>query len=77
VPEKGLTEMPGAAALVPAAMRSKWERPRPPAETDTTLARLEKRTRKDLIAAARPEMEKLAKKVAATAESIRDQLPKL
>ena len=76
VPEKGLSELPGAAAFVPAALRSKWERPKPPAETETTLTKLEKRTRKDVIAAAMPEAEKLTKKVAATANSLREQLPK-
>ena len=33
VPENGLIEMPGVQALVPAALRVKWQRPKPPAET--------------------------------------------
>jgi hypothetical protein len=76
VPEKGLKELPGAAALVPATLRDQWQHPKPPADSETAFARLEKRVRKDVTAAAATEAEKLTKKVAATADGIRAGLAK-
>jgi hypothetical protein len=76
VPEKGLKELPGAAALVPVALRDKWQRPKPPVETETTLAKLEKRIRKDVVTSAVAEVEKLSKKVTATADGIGAELAK-
>jgi hypothetical protein len=76
VPEKGLSEMPGAEALVPAALRANWPRPRPPAVADTTLEKLEERTRGEVARSARAELDRLAKSVDAATEKVRARLEK-
>lgn len=76
VPEKGLNEMPGITALIPPTLRDKWQRPKPPADTETTLAKLQKRAAAEIVAAAKPEAEKLARKVDATVAAIRAELAK-
>jgi hypothetical protein len=74
VPVKGLSELPGAAALVPPTLRDKWQRPKPPVATETTLAKLEQRARKETTTAAGPEVEKLMKRVSAATAAIRTEL---
>jgi hypothetical protein len=74
VPENGLSELPGAAALVPPSLRARWQRPKPPVENETTLTKLGKRARKTTTTAAEPEVEKLAKKVSVAADAIRAEL---
>jgi hypothetical protein len=67
--------MPGAQALVPVALRANWQHPRPPAETETTLVKLEKRTRVELARTAAAEVERLSKKVNEAVETIRAAKP--
>ena len=50
--------------------------PKPPADTETTLAKLQKRAAAEIVAAAKPEAEKLARKVDATVAAIREELAK-
>lgn len=76
VPAKGLNEMSGVAALVPPTLRDKWQRPRPPAVTETTLMSLQKRAAAAVDAAAKPEADKLVKKVDGVVEEIRKELAK-
>jgi hypothetical protein len=76
VPENGLAEMPGARALMPAALRGNWQRPEPPAETETTLATLAKRTIADTIQLAKKERARLSQKVDESAAAIRMELAK-
>ena len=76
ITEKGLSELPGAATFMPATQRDKWVRPKQPPETETTLAKLEKRARKDVSPAAAIEVENLTKKVTATTDAIRISLGK-
>jgi hypothetical protein len=76
VPVSGLKGLPGAAALVPASLRDRWQRPGPPGETETTLTGLIRRAAGDVRAAAGPEVEKLAKRVNAAADAMRAELAK-
>jgi hypothetical protein len=75
MPEKGLVEIPGARALVPVAHRSNWQPPKSPAETETTLVKLEKRTRVEVARTAAAEIERVAKKVNEAVEAIRAAKP--
>jgi hypothetical protein len=54
----------------------KWKAPAPPADTTTTLAKLEKRARKDVAAAVAEAVGPLAGKVDAAAEAVRAELAK-
>ncbi len=74
---KGLADLPGIAALIPADQREQWKAPKPPADTETTLAKLEKDARKGVAAVLNSEMDRLFKRVRATAETIRGELAKL
>ena len=76
VPENGLTEMPGARALVPAALRGNWQRPLPPAESETTIAALAKRTIAGAIQQAKKERDRLSQKVEESVAAIRMELAK-
>jgi hypothetical protein len=70
IPNSGLQGMPGALALVPDSLRDQWKRPRPPAETETTLGKLEAGVKKELVETAEQERSRLVKKVAAAREAI-------
>jgi hypothetical protein len=76
VPEIGIQELPGVAPLVPTHLRAKWQRPKPPTETETTLAKLEKQARKELTDAAEREKAQLTAKVTKATEAIRTELSK-
>ena len=76
IPENGLTEMPGVLALVPVSLRDSWQRPAPPVETQTTLAKLEVRSRHEAVVTAKRELPKLTKQVADTVGAIRKEVGK-
>ena len=76
IPAKGLEELSGVLPLVPPHLHDKWLRPKPPAETDTTLGKLMKHVRKELIAESGAETGRLTSKVTATTDAIRTGLAK-
>lgn len=76
VPEAGLNEMPGVLVLIPTSRRADWQRPTPPTEGATTLAKLEIRCREEAGVAAVKEASALTAKITKAAEQLRKELGK-
>jgi hypothetical protein len=72
LPPQGLKELPGVAPLVPTDRLESWKSPKPPLDTETTIATLSKQARKHLLTECLAEVDRQTRKVQAMIGTIPD-----